>query len=363
MSCESDIRIKRRLWIGVCAGVTAMLTLAGAARGHERGGGIFILTSTNDPANNNVAVFKFENSGTPTLSLWALLPTGGAGGATGNAGALQFGDEAGAVVNYGSNTVTKLVRRGDSIATAGTVNLASGCLKPVSVALRGNSFFVAGANCAESHDWFSGGLEGRAVQLPDASAAQIAVGKTWAAVTLGSGSVLEMPLAGAGALDGTVHPIALPANANSAPLGAAFWEDTLAFNPAHSPDSFALVSASGQVFPVPGPQPSYPTNAPCWLAKGPGNIWYSGNSPGQAISVFFSDSQGGTFYKSLSLPGVPTDITVSEDGKWLAVIYTAGDGSGARVAVYSINSQGDLTAEATSGPIGVASFNGVAISE
>jgi 6-phosphogluconolactonase (cycloisomerase 2 family) len=67
------------------------------------------------------------------------------------------------------------------------------------------------------------------------------------------------------------------------------------------------------------------------------------------------------FYKSIPLPGSPTDITVSPDGNWLAVIYTTGDG--AHVAVFSIDNYGDLKAAATSPAIGVASFNGVTFSE
>ena len=77
----------------------------------------------------------------------------------------------------------------------------------------------------------------------------------------------------------------------------------------------------------------------------------------------FSDGQGGTFYKSVPLPGVPTDVTVSRDARWLAVIYTAADGSGGRIAVFAIDDYGDLSLAATSSPIGVASFNGVAISQ
>jgi len=61
------------------------------------------------------------------------------------------------------------------------------------------------------------------------------------------------------------------------------------------------------------------------------------------------------------LPGSPTDITVTPDHKWLAVIYTAGGGG--HVAVFSIDAHGDLTPVATSDSIGVASFNGVAISQ
>jgi hypothetical protein len=153
----------------------------------------------------------------------------------------------------------------------------------------------------------------------------------------------------------------LPADANNTPLGAAFWGDLLGFNPAHSPDSFALANSAGQVFPVVGPQPAYPSNAPCWLAKGAGNIWYSGNSPAHAISIFFSDGKGGVFYKSVPLAGAPTDITVSADGLWLAVIFTAADG--AHIGVFSIDSQGDLTPVVTSMPVGISAFDGVAFSQ
>src|SRR5262249_53316934 len=199
------------------------------------------------------------------------------------------------------------------------------------------------------------------VHLSDPSAAQIAVGEHWSAVTLTSGSVLQLPLGKNGALSGAAAPISLPANANNTPLGEAFWGDILGFTPAHSPDSFALVNQERTVFPVTGPTPAFPTNAPCWVAKGPGNVWYTGNSPGHALSIFFSDGQGGVFYKSIPLPGAPTDITVSHDQKSLAVIYSAN--SDAHVAVYSIDAHGDLTAAATSPSVGVAAFSGVAFSE
>jgi hypothetical protein len=45
------------------------------------------------------------------------------------------------------------------------------------------------------------------------------------------------------------------------------------------------------------------------------------------------------------------------------VIYTASDSSGGRVAVFSIDAYGGLTLAATSAPLGIASFNGVAISQ
>ncbi len=337
----------------------AVVSATAADQKHD----VFVLTSTNDPTGNAVAVFKLNVAEAPSLTFVKALPTGGKGGASGNAGAVQFRDEFGAVVNYGSNNLTQLVREDDSIRIAGTIKLAPNCVQPDSVALTPTHAFVVGANCAESHAWPWGYVDGGIVSLTDSSSGQIVAGRSWAAVTLKSGSVLQLPLSDQGALSGTSSTVALPGDANNTPLGAAFWGDVLGFNPAHSSYSFALVDKNINVFPVLGPQPAYPSNAPCWLAKGPGNIWYSGNSPGQAVSIFFSDSHGGTFYKSVPLRGVPTDITVSRDGKWLAVIYTAADGSGGRIAVFAIDRYGDLSLAATSNPIGVASFNGVAISQ
>ena len=148
-----------------------------------------------------------------------MLPTGGNGGASGNAGILQFKDDLGAVANYGSNSVTQLVRYDDFIAIGQTIKLAPSCVKPDSVALTEEHLFVVGTNCAESHAWPSGMVDGAVVSLADPSAAQIAVGKTWAAVTLTSGSVLQLPLTPHGALSGASTTVTLPSNANTVPLG------------------------------------------------------------------------------------------------------------------------------------------------
>jgi hypothetical protein len=332
-------------------------TLAAAA---EPSRPLLVLTSTNDANSNSVAVFALTGS---DLTLTQTLPTGGIGGASGNGGILQFKDGAGAVANFGSNTVTRLRRADDSISVDGTINLSPDCVHPDSVALAHDHLFIVGENCAESHAWPEGYSEtgSGVIKLSDPTAGQIAVGKTWAAVTLKSGSLLQLPLSRWGGLSGRSTSITLPGDASTVPLGAAFWDDTLGFDPAHSVDSFALVTSQGQVYPVAGPTPVFPSNAPCWLAKGRGNIWYTGNSPGQAISIFFSDGQGGVFYKSVPVPGVVTDLSTSRDGRWLAAIYTA-EGSG-YVTVFSVDDQGDLTHVATSSPIGAASFSGVAISQ
>jgi hypothetical protein len=352
----------RTLKINLCragGAVAAVLLATVWAAAGEFGRNLYVLTSTNNSSGNDVVVFELNLEGTPSLNMVNMLPTGGNGGASSNAGILQFSFNSGAVANYGSNTVTELAREWNSIGIGQTINLAPGCMKPDSVALARGRLFVVGTTCAETHAWPGGQVDGAVVSLSDPSAAQIAVGRTWAAVTLSSGSLLQLPLTRGGTLSGTSTSIPLLSYADSVPLGEAFWGDVLGFTPAHSEENFAIVN-NGVEYPIPG-TPFSSHQAPCWVAKGAGNIWYTGNSPGQAVSIFFSDGQGGAFYKSVPLAGSPTDITVSPDGKWLAVIYSAD--SEAYVAVFSIDNYGDLTPVATSSSIGVTSFSGVAISE
>jgi hypothetical protein len=353
------LKIKLCRAVDVLAAVFFATAWAVAA---EPGRSMFVLTSTNNPSGNDVVVFKLDTIGRPSLSLVDMLRTGGNGGASTNAGILQFRDNLGAVANFGSNSVSQLVRFDDFIGVGPTINLPDGCTKPDSVALTQEHLFVVGANCAESHAWPSGMVDGRVVSLTDPSAAQIAVGTTWAAVTQTDGYLLQLPLTPQGALSGTSISVPLLPVADSVPLGEAFWGDILGFTPAHSEENFAIVN-NGVEYPIPG-TPFSSGQAPCWVAKGAGNIWYTGNSPAGAISIFFSDGQGGAFYKSVPLPGLmPTDITVSPDGKWLAVIYIGATDSEGHVAVFSIDAYGDLTPVATSNSIGVAAFNGVAISQ
>jgi len=306
-------------------------------------------------------IFQLTTGGPPTLPLVQTLPTGGKGGAGRNAGILQMRGDVGAVANFGSNTVSEFVRDGDDVYVAGPITLAPGCLHPDSAALTDGEVFVAGATCVESHAWPAGTLDGSIVHLTDSSAAQIALGNSWGAVTMKSDSVLQLGLTSSGTLNGVATPVALPGSANNTPLGGAFWAISWDSRPRTVPDSFATVDVQRNVYPIAGPTPPYPSNAPCWVANGPGNVWHTGNVPGQAISIFSSNDKGGTFYKSVSLPGAPTDITVSEDGRWLAVICTANDSG--YVSVFAIDAHGDLSPEATADPVGVTAFNGVAISQ
>src|SRR6185437_10697110 len=94
-------RNSSRFIAGRAAGALAMtllastLALAGEQGDSERSA--LVLTSTNDPSGNRVAVFQLETGGQPTLSLVQTLATGGKGGASGNAGILQVEGDLGAV--------------------------------------------------------------------------------------------------------------------------------------------------------------------------------------------------------------------------------------------------------------------------
>src|SRR5579862_1300242 len=112
MKEKRNVKIK----LFCAAGVLAAMFLASAfAVAGEDGRNVLVVTSTNAPSGNDLVVFRLDTDGTPTLSLVDMLPTGGNGGASGNAGAVQFKGNLGAVANFGSNSVSQLVRYDDFI--------------------------------------------------------------------------------------------------------------------------------------------------------------------------------------------------------------------------------------------------------
>ena len=157
--------------------LAALCLISSLAAAGQKQRSTLVITSTNNASGNAVVVFKLDAAGSPSLALADTLWTGGKGGASTNAGILQFKDDLGAVANFGSNTVSQLVRYDNSIAIAKTIHLAPDCVNPDSVALTQEHLFVVGANCAESHAWPSGYVDGPVVSLTNTSAAQIAVGK------------------------------------------------------------------------------------------------------------------------------------------------------------------------------------------
>jgi hypothetical protein len=119
---KSETLQKLRLWRGGVMAVSLLLATA-AALAEPPDRTIFVLTSTNDPSNNAVEVFRLNIANAHSLSLVGTLPTGGKGGASNNAGILQFRENLGAVANWGSNNVSQLIRTENSIAVVRTIKL------------------------------------------------------------------------------------------------------------------------------------------------------------------------------------------------------------------------------------------------
>lgn len=118
-------------WLLLAGASLMILFLAStSAIAGNNGRGIFVLTSTNSSRGNDVLVFKLDTMDTASLSLFKTLPTGGTGGASTNAGILQFKNDVGAVANYGSNTVSQIVRYDDFFSIGQSIPLVTGCMKP-----------------------------------------------------------------------------------------------------------------------------------------------------------------------------------------------------------------------------------------
>ena len=100
---------KLRLWRAGFVPAAMILTGAIAVQGQSARSPL-VITSTNNATGNAVVVFRLNTEGTPSLKLAQSLMTGGKGGASTNAGIVQFKKDLGAVANYGSNTVTQLLR-------------------------------------------------------------------------------------------------------------------------------------------------------------------------------------------------------------------------------------------------------------
>src|SRR5215467_8952766 len=98
------------------------------------------LTATNG-ANNFLAVINTRTKETN------YVPTGGLGGASGNAGGVAVYDRIAAVVNFGSSNVTIFVRRGNAMEPTQMIKTSS---QPVSVAFGNSHLVVLGLTTAES---------------------------------------------------------------------------------------------------------------------------------------------------------------------------------------------------------------------
>jgi hypothetical protein len=298
------------------------------------------LTATNG-ATNYLAVV---NTRTRDLS---YVPTGGNGGASGNAGGVAVSGEMAAVVNFGSSNVTIFMRRGNTMQATQMIATSS---KPVSVAFGHDHLLVLGQTAAQSFA-MSGNMvatnaDGSASLIKgDGTAGQIVSFDGGAMVSETSGAI-GMINFGIPGLTGPSTPVALPAAPNNdTPLGMIGRGANVYVTIAHS-DLETLVVGGKIVSMAVGPTPFKDSSgnllhAPCWNALA-GHFLFASDSPGkQLLRYLVSDAN--IFYDKgavAMLTGSPTDLAV--DGSTLGVI-DGGDGTNANASLFDINSEGELT--------------------
>jgi hypothetical protein len=319
------------------------------------------VTMTNDPSTNQVNVYDAT-----TGALLQTLPTGGAGGVSGNArGVRQFNGELFAAVNNGSNSVTVYRRNGNRLQLERTVATSSA---PVSVDFANGHMYVAGATTVDSfvlHGNSVGTRDGTtALRLaggaapPSGSTAQIGViDDERLLVTLKTdptpGTVDTVALRD-GAIVGT-EPMATAAPAGTlTPFGFAVYPDgTAVITLAHSSQdglfrdgAFESVVDAGQA-------------APCWMTRS-GKYLFTANTGSHTISRLIGT--GNNVFVDVKVAaiipsgGAPSDIDA--DGGVLGVIdHIAGV---SHLTLFTMNAFGELSDPVTI-DAGTANANGVAI--
>lgn len=317
------------------------------------------LTATN-AANNFLAVVNTQTKQT------SYVPTGGNGGAGGNAGGVAVTGKMAAVVNFGSTNVSIFVRHGDSMQPTQVIKTAS---RPVSVAFGAGHLLVLGLTTAESFPVYGNTVQSTADGLSlllrgDGTAAQIVAYDGGAIYAEKSGSVATLTVStnGIAGLAGPGTPVILPtAPNNDTPYGMIGRGANVYLTIAHS-DLETLVVKGKIVSMATGNAPFKDASgsivhAPCWNTLS-GQFLFSSDSPAKQIRRYLVSDTNVFFDKGgvATLTAAPTDLAATED---MLGVIDGGDGVTADVSLFTIDSEGELTPLFTTkiaGPI-----NGAAI--
>jgi hypothetical protein len=329
----------------MCA--VALSTAFGAGELHAQGkpGGTrapLFLTATN-AATNFLAIVNTETQE------MEFVPTGGAGGASGNAGGVAVSGELAAAVNFGTFNVTIFERQGNTMQPTQMVKTTS---RPVSVAFGHGHLLVLCVNTAESFPVYGttvGANDGVVLlQVQDGSAGQIVSYSGGAVYTETSGYVGELTVStdGIGGIAGPSVSVMLPpAPNNSTPLGMVARDANVYLTIAHS-NLEALVVNGQIVSTAAGPTPFKDASgnllhAPCWNALS-GQFLFSSDSPGgQLLRYLVSDTN--VFFDKAAvakLGGAPTDLDIQNG---LLGVIDGGMGGISNVSLFDISSEGELT--------------------
>jgi hypothetical protein len=331
--------------------VLAMLSLmcaiaasaASGAEGERGGQDLLFLTATNPIGANFLAVVNTRTKETD------YVPTGGNGGASGNAGGVAVAGPLAAVVNFGSSNVTIFVRQGNTIQPTQMIKTTS---KPLSVAFGHDHLVVLGLTTAESFPVYGntvGANDGIVqLQIGDGSAGQIVTYSGGAVYTEKSGGIGELSLStdGMAGLSGPSVPVALPAAPNNnTPLGLIGRGANVYVTIAHS-DLEVLVVKDQIISMAVGPTPYKDSSgnllhAPCWNALS-GQFLYSSDSPGKQLLRYLVSDNSVFFDKAAvaNLGGGPTDLDIQNN---LLGVIDGGDGTNSNVSLFDIDSEGELT--------------------
>jgi hypothetical protein len=328
--------------LGSAIASTAAVDDEAQAQSKDRTTAPLFLTATNG-ATNFLAVVNVRTKET------TYVPTGGFGGASGNAGGVAVQGRLAAAVNFGSSNVTIFVRHGDAMEPTQMIKTAS---QPVSVAFGHNHLVVLGQTTAESFAVYGTNVAKDAdgtVQLlkGDKSAAQIVTFDGGAIYSEKSGSVAELSLSanGVAGLSGPNQPVMLPAAPNNdTPFGMVARGANVYVTIAHS--NLEALVVNGQIVATAASLTPFKDasggflHAPCWNALY-GQFLYSADSPGKQLLRYLVSDTSVFFDKPgvAKLNGAPTDLTV--DGNLLGVI-DGGDGLTSNATLFDIDSEGEL---------------------
>ncbi len=303
-----------------------------------------VVTASNDPVANQLMVY--DTSG----NLIQTVPTGGAGGVSGNAGGVMVQGDTVAVVNFGSQSVSIFSRSGDDFSLVEDFSTIS---QPVSVAFGDGHLYVLGLTSVESHKMQGSDIDpvadgSASLVKADGSAAQVGVIGSQLLITEKSNTVETVDLNG-GVASGSATAVTIPAGSNT-PFGLTTRGDNGYVTIAHSDEVGVVKNGILTDLISSGTQ-----HAPCWLALS-GSYLYSSNSPSRSVSLYKATGN----HIALAVPvaatfaGGPTDIAASN--KLIAVI----DGS-SHLSLFTIGSDGSLTLLTSIDTVIVT--NGVAIVE
>lgn len=340
----------KKLLLGIAA-LPMMIATAVAAQGNAdtRDGSTFVVTASNTTHNQ---LMIYNTSG----ALLGQIPTGGAGGVSGNAGGITQDHDRLAVVNFGSGNVTVFDK---NFGRGGLrfEQLVPALANPVSVAFGAHHLYILTTEYVESHRIDNNGVsptaDGRAaLVVGDGSAAQVGKLRGELVISEKSNAIETVNLDSSGRITGSTRMVAnIPANVN-APFGLATRGDDAYVTIAHA-NEISLVR-NNAVVTVTG---SGTQSAPCWVTLD-GPFLFSANSPSQSVSRYavYGEKIIQDAAVVATFNGDPTDIAY-RDG--VAAVVDA-NGSVSHVSIFRVDGDGDFTLHGLA-TIGNIATNGVAV--